>query len=366
MAGDDEGRGQGGQAPSGRPALPDGPGAADASSSGKVRETVPNASIRDVAARAGVSIASVSRALQPGSKGISSATRARVQDAANALNYRPNRIGRALRAQRTDTYALIISNIQNSFYTAVAWDLERELMARDKVMLLFNSNEDPVLQDKFLDELVARQVSGIFTLCAVESPGLRSAAQAVPIVLINRRVASEPDLSFIGIDDYAAGREVMTSALRHSTKRFGIIHGPAWSPTSTQRVRGVLDALRQRGRAPDPADIIEVSLTMDGGYQGACRILGDARLHDGIFCGNDAIAYGVHRRCRELGIGVPDELRIYGFDDNPLNEWLAPWLNTVRVPHAAYASEAVREMNALHEGAQPSHIQLPYDILLRM
>ena len=137
-------------------------------------------SIRDVAARAGVSIASVSRALAPDAKGVSEATRARVRAAAEALGYSPDRIGQALRAQTTDTYALVISNIQNAFFTAVAWDLERALDAEGKVMLLFDSAEDPARQDRFLDEIVARRVSGAFFLCAVESARLEAASRALP------------------------------------------------------------------------------------------------------------------------------------------------------------------------------------------
>ena len=322
-------------------------------------------SIRDVAAQAGVSIATVSRALTPGAKGVSPATRARVADAAQALGYRPDRIGRALRARTTDTYALVVSNIQNAFFTAVAWDLERALAARGKVMMMFNSGEDPALQDAFLDEIAGRRVSGLFTLCAVESARLAATARAMPVVLINRPLAGAPGLSFVGIDDRAAARELMAGLLRQEAGPLAIVHGPRSSLTSARRLEGLREALAAAGRGVAEGHVLESDLTMEGGHRCADTLLSGGARFAAIMCGNDPIAYGVHRRCRELGLAVPADLRIYGFDDNPLNEWLAPWLNTVRVPHLRYAEAAIAQMDALHRGEEPRRVVLPYEILLR-
>ena len=323
------------------------------------------ASIRDVAARAGVSIASVSRALSPGAKGISEATRARVRAAADALGYSPDRIGQALRAQSTDTFALVISNIRNAFFTAVAWDLERALDAEGKVMLLFNTAESAQRQDRILAEITARRVMGAFFICAVDSPGLRAAARSLPLVLINRPVAALPRLPFVGIDDRAAAREAMATLLRREEGRVGVVHGPLCSPTSAARLEGVREAFAAAGRALDPRDVLEAELTMEGGHRCAEALMGAGRRFGAIWCGNDPIAYGVHRRAREIGLSVPGELGVWGFDDNPMNEWLAPWLNTVRVPHAGYAEAAMRQMRAARRGEAVRSELLPYELLLR-
>ena len=323
------------------------------------------ASIRDVAARAGVSIASVSRALSPGAKGISEATRARVRAAADALGYSPDRIGQALRAQSTDTYALVISNIQNAFFTAVAWDLERALDAEGKVMLLFNTGESAERQDRCLAEIAARRVAGAFFICAVDSPGLRAAARRLPLVLINRPVPAMPELPFVGIDDRAAAREAVATLLRKERGPLAIVHGPLSSPTSAWRLEGVRDALAAAGREVEPGCVLEAELTMEGGYRCAEALMGAGRRFDAIWCGNDPIAYGVQRRAREIGLAVPGDLAVWGFDDNPMNEWLAPWLNTVRVPHARYAEAAMEQMRAMHRGEDVRPALLPYELLLR-
>ncbi|MDE0590540.1 LacI family DNA-binding transcriptional regulator [Halocynthiibacter sp. C4] len=321
-------------------------------------------SIRDVAKRAGVSIASVSRALNSGSGSVSKATQEKVAAAAQALNYRPNQAGRALRSQSTNTYALINSNIQNNFYAAIAWELERLLSAEKSALLVYTSNEDAETQDRCIEDIRSRQVSGVFFLCAVDSPGLTTLTKNDPVVFINRRLRSCPEISFVGIDDEAAARAQMRSGARRDLRNIAIIHGPESSDTSARRLRGMLDAARDAGANIAPNAIKEARLSMESGYDCAGPLLDDKNL-DAIFCGNDQIAYGVYRRCLERGIAVPDQLRIYGFDDNPMNEWLAPWLNTVRVPHVELARTAVEQMQTLTGNGAAREILLPYELIQR-
>lgn len=321
-------------------------------------------SIHDVARRGGVSIATVSRVINNEARGVSSETRARIQALVKEMNYEPSRIGRALRGQATDTFALVISNIQNNLYAAIAWELERQLNEIGKVMLLFNTNEDPALQDRCFHEINARSVSGLFVLCAVESKHLRKTVNQNHTVLINRRVDALKEISFVGVDDYSAARDIMIAILNSQQLPLGIIHGPLYSDTSSRRLQGVLDTLRENNVPTQSEDIREASLSMDSGYQCAVELF-EHKKYRSLFCGSDQIAYGAYRRCRELGLAVPGDVKIYGFDDNPLNEWLAPWLNTVRIPHASFAGEAIRQLQSLREGGSHRSIILPYDIILR-
>ena len=322
-------------------------------------------SMRDVAKRAGVSIATISRVLNNEASGVSDETRSRVRLVIEELQYRPNHIGRALRAQRTDTYALVISNIQNTFYAAIAWELERQLNDLGRVMLLFNTNESPALQDRCLEEISSRKVSGLLILCAVESKHLQAAVADNPTVFINRRILALGTSSFVGIDEYAAARDLTTAMLRTSERPIGLIHGPLYSDTSARRFAAVRDMLREGGAAVEPEDVREARLSMDSGYQCAVDLFGRKRYRL-LFCGSDQIAYGAFRRSREIGLSVPEDVRIYGFDDNPLNEWLAPWLNTVRVPHVALATEALRQLELLRQGGPHREVTLPYEIVLRV
>ncbi|PRY22205.1 LacI family transcriptional regulator [Aliiruegeria haliotis] len=321
-------------------------------------------SIHDVARMAGVSIASVSRALNSGTGSVSSATREKVFAAAKALNYRPNQVGRALRSQMTNTFALINSNIQNNFYAAVAWELERCLAAEKAALLVYTSNEEPETQDRCIEDLRARRVSGVFFLCAVDSPGLEVLIGNDPVVFINRRLEACPGFSFVGIDDFAAARAQVRSGVRRHLRDIAIIHGPTTSDTSARRLRGMLDAAKDAGVEVPQSMIHEARLSMESGYDCAGPIL-DHGAVDAVFCGNDQIAYGVYRRCLERGVRVPDDLRIYGFDDNPMNEWLAPWLNTVRVPHIDLARVAFEQMQVLLSSGEKREVILPYELIQR-
>jgi LacI family transcriptional regulator len=320
-------------------------------------------SIHDVARLAGVSISTVSRALNAGSGSISEDMRRRVLDAASELKYSPNYIGRALRAQTTNTFALVLSNIQNNFYAAVAWELERLLNEKGLGMLLYASDERPDLQDRCIEDIRSRQVSGVFFLCAVPSAGLSAIATSDPVVLINRRVSGLPALPFVGIDDRAAAREFLLVALRRIKGSIGIIHGPLTSDTSARRLRGMLESCREFGVEVPDERLREARLSMESGYAAASSILAGEQPA-ALFCGNDPIAYGAYRRCRELGLRVPEDIAIFGFDDNPLNEWLAPWLSTVRVPHMELARRALAVME-LPVALRPTEVVLPYELIFR-
>lgn len=329
-----------------------------------VRSPVDKVDIRTVAREAGVSTATVSRVLS-GRGPVSSATSARVLQAVEALGYRPNESGRALRTQQSGTVALMISSINNSFYAAIATEIEQQLTALGYVTLIGNTNEDPERQDRFFAEATSRRVSALLMLCAVDSRRLMESVGYQPCILLNRRIAGLGDLPFVGIDDYQAARELADAIVQRGATRVGVLAGPASSLTSAARRRGLLERLGEHGLEIGESDVVEARLSISSGYQAAARLLADGRRYDALFCGNDQIAYGAYRRCRELSITVPDALVVYGFDDNPLNQWLAPWLNTVRVPAELFAREVVALLKDIWAGREARDAIVPYELVLR-
>jgi LacI family transcriptional regulator len=320
--------------------------------------------IRDVAVSAGVSVATVSRVLS-GNGYVAKDTRLRVQGVIADLRYKPNELGRALRTQRSGAVALLISNIQNSFYAAVALEIERRLAAIGYVTLLCNTNEDSEIQDRELEEITSRNVAGVLMLCVVASPRIAALLRNQTCIFINRRLAGFEDTPFVGVDDYQAARELASVIAGGAARRIGVAHGPLYSITSANRLRGLRDGLFAHGVELAGEAVIESSLSIEGGYQAVKTLLERGGKFDALFCGNDQIAYGAHRRCRELSLRAPEDIEIYGFDDNPMNQWLAPWLNTVRVPTASYARETVDLLRHLWDGGEPRQIILPYEIVKR-
>lgn len=152
-------------------------------------------------------------------------------------------------------------------------------------------------------------------LCAVTSARLPDFIRAFPTVFI-RMPRGLAEFSFAGIDDALAARELALRMLQARRGPVGIVHGPLYSTVSENRLRGPTAAFAEHG-LPVPAERqVESPLSMEGGYQGFDTLWRRHPDTGSVFCGSDQIAYGAYRRCRELGVRVPEEVRLYGFDDN--------------------------------------------------
>lgn len=326
--------------------------------------------IDDVAREAGVSISTVSRVVNGVANKVSGETLQRVRAVIADLDYRPARIGRALRTAQTQLVALLVPDTTNAFYAAIANSIEASMSGTGHSMILCNTGEDPAVQDHYLDEMEAHLVRGIALLGAVDSPGLRKMAQRnIPIVFVNRKPPSGIYGPFIGIDNRRAGRDVARHFLERGFSPCAAIHGPLSSSASRERFEGYSDALREAGMPLDPRFVRGATLGMQSGYAAAAELLGGRQKPRAIFCGNDLIAYGAFRRCGEFGLRVPDDVALFGFDDNPLNEWIAPWLSTIHVPYDSIGSSVSTELQRLWEGRAPARRVeqrlLPYQIQLR-
>jgi LacI family transcriptional regulator len=326
--------------------------------------------VDDVAALAGVSVATVSRVVnEKALKRASPTTVAKVRKAIAELNYRPMRAGRVLRTLESHLVALLIPDITNAFYSAIAHSVELAIRDLGYAMILCNTDESPDLQDAYLEEMQSHLVRGVFLLGAVDSPGLRrAAANGLPIVYMNRK--APPGLSgpFVGIDNHAAGQAVADHFLRQGYRHCGAIHGPLQSSASRERFEGYRDRLARASAPLGAGDVRGGGLTIESGYSAAVELLGSPSRPRAIFCGNDAMAYGAYRRCRELDLKVPGDVALFGFDDNPLNEWLAPWLSTVHVPHARFGPAAATLLRTISDqnGAEPPQtVLLPFRPVLR-
>jgi LacI family transcriptional regulator len=324
------------------------------------------ATIDDVAMKAGVSVATVSRIVnKKAANRATPDTVERVERAIAELNYRPVRAGRALRTLESHLVAFLIPDVTNAFYAAIAHSVEIAIRALGYAMILCNTEETPELQDSYLEEMQSHLVRAVFLLGAVDSPGLRrAAAQGAPIVYMNRKAPPGLAGPFIGIDNEGAGRTVAEHFIRQGYQRCGAIHGPLGSSASRERFEGYRARLEGAGLTLAEEDVVGGVLTIATGYAAAAELFAGASRPRALFCGNDLMAYGAHRRCRELGLRVPDDVALFGFDDNPLNEWLAPWLSTIHVPCDGFGSAAAQVLQTVAPAA-PSQILFPFRAVLR-
>ncbi|MEY9586607.1 LacI family DNA-binding transcriptional regulator [Sinorhizobium fredii] len=319
--------------------------------------------VHDVARLSGVSTATVSRYFTGKTDAISPETIESVRNAAEALGYTPSEIGRSLRLARSRVVVMMVPEATNPFTADVAASVEQALKEFGLSMVLANASENAEQQDRLLSDAQGLRARAIVLQGAIDTPRLREmASRQNNLIFVNRRPAPGIVAPYVGIDNFAAGHAVGQYFVERGYENCVAIHGPRHYSGSTERLDGFLAGLGQ----VRPVFQFEGAYTMEAGYQQGQLLLADHRRRYAVFCGNDMIAYGVHRAAMEKKMRVPDDLVIFGFDDNRLNEWLAPWLSTVKVPAFDFGPAIAK---LIHEPIAPDDpnrsVILPFSLTIR-
>lgn len=310
------------------------------------RDATRPATLREVAEAVGCSVATVSRVLA-GDRPVGPDLARRVQEAARDLGYTPNQVARALRSRSTHTVGLVLPQITNPFFPELMRAVEHALHDQGRALLLADSADDPVLEAERVELLIARQVDGLIVAPVDQErsvPTLAKAAARVPVVLLDRSVdAVQADAVTV---DNAAGIRLLLDHLRVQGRRRLWFLGPAGEVSAGVERRAAFQEWASRY-----ADLWRVELgdfSIDFGDQAAGKaVTAPASLRpDALVCANDLIAAGALRRLRELGVEVPGQIAVTGFDDIALASLTAPALTTVRQPNRELAAEAARMLLA--------------------
>jgi LacI family transcriptional regulator len=251
---------------------------------------------------------------------------------------------------------------------AIAASAETALREAGYVMVLCDTHDRPDLQDEYLLEMRAQLVRGIILLGAVPSPQLQEfVRQKEPLLFVNRRNPFPEPAPFVGVDNGLAGADVARLFLDRDIRDIAVIHGSLKSSATAERLEAFVGQLAAAGvRLPRSRRLTAAMLDhLEIGYAAAGRLVTPGPVPRGIFCLSDLIAYGVHKRLEEAGLRVPQDTLIVGFDDNPLNGWLAPWLSSVRVPYARFGAAIVDMFDRIRTDAEPSSVELPHELILR-
>lgn len=325
-------------------------------------------SIASVAARAGVSIATVSRVMNGVANKASPETSERVRRAIAELGYRPITAGRDLRQQRSRLVALLASNLANPAMTAIAAAAEKALRPEGLVLVLCDTHDQPELQDEYLEAMHAHLASAIVLLGAVASPRLSAMRRdGEKLLFVTRRCPDDRDSPFIGIDNAKAGADIADMIADRALRRVAVIHGPLFSSATAERLAGFKTRARRRRLAlPDVAVMTAEGVDhLEIGYRAMGRLLERRERPEALFCASDLIAFGAHRRAVEAGLAIPRDLMIVGFDDSPMNDWVAPWLSSVRVPYESYGPAIVDAVKRLLAGDTRIRTVLPHRLVMR-
>lgn len=340
----------------------------DAAKPAKVCHTRPMApvTIRDVAAAAGVSTATVSRVLS-GRRPVTPEVARVVTEASERLGYQVNTVARSLRTQETGTVGMVVPYISNPYFPAIVEGVERELALDGRQLLLCDSQGSVEVEGSRLAALVSRRVDGLLVIACDSThsaDNLARAAAAVPVVQIDRLVAGS-STDFVGTDN-AEGVRVLVDHL-HAAGARSFAFVSALPTTSSAAAR--LDAYRScMGRiAPDSAERL---LLKDFSYewgQSAAGELRDGGLPDAVLCGADLIALGLLSELSSHGVRVPDEVLVTGYDDIGFASLSNPALTTMRQPVGELGAESVRLLRArlAHAEAPTQHRVLQSGLQLR-
>lgn len=285
----------------------------------------------DVARLAGVHQSTVSRAFSDAGS-VSPGTRAKVLATAGKLGYTPNAIARSLITQQTNIIGIVMAGISGPFQPYVLEQFLRELQAIGRQVLVFSAAPDQEVDD-ILPTVLQYQVDGLIVTSATLSSAKldQCARNGTPVILFNRYLPGG-HASAVCCDNVEGGRAAANHLLAAGHRRLAYIAGNANSSTNRDRERGFTDRMREQGLV---AALREPGrYTYESGCEAARRLLERDDPPDAIFCASDIIALGAIDQARELGVGVPEDLSIIGFDDIPMARWSSYSLTTIRQPVA--------------------------------
>jgi LacI family transcriptional regulator len=326
------------------------------------------ATIRDVARRAGVSVATAARAL--GEYGyVSAAARERVLAAARALDYHPNAIARSMIKGRTQTLAVIVSDNANPFFASVVRGIEDVVLAKGYAIMLCNADENPEKESVYLRTVRQKRVDGlIISPSGGPATFLRGLiANGTPVVQIDRRVAGLAADAVL-IDNRAGVRAAIEHLLRLGHRRIGIISGPRRLYTGRERLNAYLTALRD-ARLPVLDELfLEGTFKEESGHRLVGQLLRLRRRPTALFVANNLMTIGALLGLKEAGVRIPEQMAVVGFDDMDWAPILTPPLTAVAQPGYDLGTAAGRLLLERLTGAyagRPRVVELQPKLIVR-
>jgi LacI family transcriptional regulator len=303
------------------------------------------ATLRDVAAAAGVHPATASRALNPETHLlVSDETARRVADAAARLGYRPNPVARSLRTRRSFTIGVLIPDLNNPLFPPMVRGLEDRLAAHGYVVLLGNTDSDDTRERMVFDQMRARHVDGYVLATATSHNEVlaEAAAAEIPVVLMNRTAQDLPFPS-VSVDNEQGARAALTHLTRLGHTRIAYIAGPQDTSTGLARLRGFHEGMRSHGRSADESLISYANAySVQEGLRCCQELLARGGGFTAIAAANDMVAIGCYAAFDEAGLRCPDDISVIGFNDMPFVDRLHPPLSSIRFPHYQLGTEAAQ------------------------
>lgn len=317
---------------------------------------------KDVADRAGTSTAVVSYVFNNGPRNVAPTTREKVLLAATELNYHPNALARALSFGRTLSVGLIVPDIANRFFGELARALEEAAATHGNLLLIGDSGLNLEREQSHVAAFVERRVDSVVMVSLSDTPDLRPFAEAgIPIAVLHP-VDPGQQTSSISIDYRAAAQAATAHLLEHGYRSIALLNGPHESAGSRQHREGFFRAVQAH---EPPVDTVELQTEISRAHaaQVALDILARPSRPRAFYCSTDEQAHGVMFACHRLGLAIPDDIAVTGFDGTEHSAYTFPPLTTVRQPVAEMAE---RVLTLLAKRTEiPVHETASFELVVR-
>lgn len=325
------------------------------------------ATIKDVALLAGVSTATVSRVLNRSAR-VEQSVLEKVEAAVEQLKYRRNLVARGLRTQRADIVSLICSDIENPFFTAICRGIEDYASKLGLSVVICNTDGNFAKELEYIDMLSSQSVSGVIIspTSSSETDVSKLVRQGVAVVAVDRRLRHKTDAVFI--DNKLGAFQATDHLIKSGAQRVACITGPRNVMTAQDRLAGYKAALAANGMPARTSLIRFADFKDEGGTRAVRELLDGPNRPDGIFVANNRMTTGALVALRELGVRIPDEISLVGFDDLPWADLVSPSITTVRQPSYELGRAAARLLTERMQGLEdprPREIVLEPELIIR-
>jgi len=288
--------------------------------------------MKDVAERAGVSASTVSHVMN-GTRKVSEGAHEGVLSAIEELGYRPNLLAKGLKTRRTFTVGLLISDIQNPFFTSVVRGVEDVALSRGYHLFLCNTDEDPSREDEYIIELANKGVDGLIVASSAprHNHASRLRAGSAPFVFMDREVEGV-DADAIRVDNRLGMRLIAEHLVELGHERIAMISGPLDRASGHERYRGLKDALADLGPGLDEALVRFGDFRTSSGQEGAKDLLNLSPPPTALVTANNQMTLGALLEIRKMGLRIPEDVPLVGFDDAEWASLVSPPLTVLAQP----------------------------------
>ena len=327
--------------------------------------------IYDIANKAGVSTATVSRALGSKHDSVRPETRKRILQICEQLEYTPNRLAKNLAKGTTSAIGLVLPDIQGDFYTQIVKGVDEIAFSGGYHLIVASSHSRRNIVESLLGFMRESLVDGVILMIPAMNSQLKEVLDKlkIPVIIIND-IDSFDKYDIVSIDNFQGAYSIINytiKSLKHI--KIAMISGPSGNHDSQMRKKGYIAALKDAGIAIRKDWIIEGDFTIKGGELACSRILSLKEKPDVIFAANDNMAAGCYTAAESLGFKIPDDINIIGFDHIELGNFLRPKLTTVHVPVSEIGKTSTKLLlKRLHNkddnSQEPQHIKISTGIII--